>query len=127
MAPEVFARDYSFEADVWSFGVLCYQLFCCAFPFWPGDAYNRALSLEEVAKAIQVRSHDVPLPACHAPSFPTCVVGLATRERTAHGSQHAAALSPERSADVPLSRRPARRRTRCAGTGARGSACRPWG
>ncbi|GFR51428.1 hypothetical protein Agub_g13717 [Astrephomene gubernaculifera] len=52
MAPEIFRRDYSFEVDVWSTGVLLYQLFCRAFPFWQGDSYNRALSLEEVARAI---------------------------------------------------------------------------
>ncbi|PNH06983.1 Calcium-dependent protein kinase 34 [Tetrabaena socialis] len=52
MAPEVFRRDYSFEVDVWSTGVLLYQLYCRQFPFWHGDSYNRALSLDEVAQAI---------------------------------------------------------------------------
>ncbi|KAG2437139.1 hypothetical protein HYH02_011395 [Chlamydomonas schloesseri] len=52
MAPEIFKRDYSFEVDVWSTGVLLYQLYCRHFPFWAGDSYNRALSLDEVAKAI---------------------------------------------------------------------------
>ncbi|KXZ53752.1 hypothetical protein GPECTOR_6g669 [Gonium pectorale] len=52
MAPEIFKRDYSFEVDVWSTGVLLYQLFCRQFPFWQGDSYNKALSLEDVAKAI---------------------------------------------------------------------------
>ncbi|EFJ47236.1 hypothetical protein VOLCADRAFT_44097, partial [Volvox carteri f. nagariensis] len=52
MAPEIFKRDYSFEVDIWSTGVLLYQLFCRQFPFWQGDSYNKALSLDEVAKAI---------------------------------------------------------------------------
>ncbi|GLC34279.1 hypothetical protein PLESTB_001602500 [Pleodorina starrii] len=52
MAPEIFRRDYSFEVDIWSTGVLLYQLFCRQFPFWQGDSYNKALSLDEVAKAI---------------------------------------------------------------------------
>ncbi|GIM05255.1 hypothetical protein Vretimale_9700, partial [Volvox reticuliferus] len=52
MAPEIFKRDYSFEVDIWSTGVLVYQLFCRQFPFWQGDSYNKALSLDEVAKAI---------------------------------------------------------------------------
>ncbi len=52
MAPEVFRRDYSFEVDVWSTGVTLYQLFSRRFPFWDGDSYSRALSLDEVAKAI---------------------------------------------------------------------------
>lgn len=37
---------------MWSTGVLLYQLYCRHFPFWAGDSYNRALSLDEVAKAI---------------------------------------------------------------------------
>lgn len=57
MAPEIFRRDYSSEVDVWSTGVTLYQLFCRRFPFWDGDSYSRALSLDEVAKAItEVRS-----------------------------------------------------------------------
>lgn len=52
MAPEIFNRSYSFEADVWSTGVLLYQMFTRRFPFWEGDAYSRALSLDEVARAI---------------------------------------------------------------------------
>ncbi|KAG2496405.1 hypothetical protein HYH03_005632 [Edaphochlamys debaryana] len=52
MAPEIFKRDYSFEVDVWSTGVLLYQLYCRQFPFWHGDSYNKALSLDEVARAI---------------------------------------------------------------------------
>jgi serine/threonine protein kinase len=52
MAPEIFARSYSFEVDIWSTGVLLYQLYSRRFPFWEGDSYCRALSLEEVARAI---------------------------------------------------------------------------
>lgn len=31
---------------------MLYQLFTRRFPFWEGDAYSKALSLDEVAKAV---------------------------------------------------------------------------
>ena len=34
MAPEIFDRSYSRPADLWSCGMLCYQLLCGRFPFW---------------------------------------------------------------------------------------------
>ncbi len=34
MAPEVISgKGYSFEADIWSMGVLLYELACAQFPF----------------------------------------------------------------------------------------------
>lgn len=37
---------------MWSLGVMLYQLFSRRFPFWDGESYSRALSLDEVAKAV---------------------------------------------------------------------------
>ena len=34
MAPEVFTREYSRSADMWSLGMMLYQFMSCRFPFW---------------------------------------------------------------------------------------------
>ena len=34
MAPEVFTREYSKSADMWSLGMMLYQFMSCRFPFW---------------------------------------------------------------------------------------------
>lgn len=34
MAPEIFGRRYHAEADMWSMGVMLYQLYARRFPFW---------------------------------------------------------------------------------------------
>ena len=34
MAPEIFNRRYHVEADMWSVGVMLYQLYARRFPFW---------------------------------------------------------------------------------------------
>lgn len=52
MAPEIFARDYSVEADVWSTGVMLYQLFSRQFPFWEAGAACRATNLDDIADAV---------------------------------------------------------------------------
>lgn len=49
MAPEVLQQAYSFPADVWSAGVMMYQLITGKFPFW--DAVKDC-SLQEVWTAI---------------------------------------------------------------------------
>lgn len=52
-APEVFARDYSCSSDVWSVGVLLYQLFSGGtFPFWRTPGCVRVTKLDEVANAV---------------------------------------------------------------------------
>lgn len=52
MAPEIFARNYSQEADLWSTGVLLYQLYTKRFPFWEHPGSCKATKLEEVAEAV---------------------------------------------------------------------------
>ena len=52
MAPEIFARNYSQEADLWSTGVLLYQLYSKRFPFWDHVGNCKATKLEEVAEAV---------------------------------------------------------------------------
>lgn len=34
MAPEIFDRDYYWEADMWSLGIMLYQLYARRFPYW---------------------------------------------------------------------------------------------
>ena len=45
MAPEVILQDYGPEADLWSVGMLLYQLLTGAFPFW--DSVQN-ISLQQV-------------------------------------------------------------------------------
>ena len=52
MAPEVFQREYGLEADMWSAGMMLYQLMTCRFPFWPSIQACREKSLDEVARAV---------------------------------------------------------------------------
>lgn len=52
MAPEVFARDYGLEADVWSAGIMLYQLYARRFPYWETYEACRAARLEEVAALV---------------------------------------------------------------------------
>lgn len=51
MAPEIFQRDYSTQADLWSLGVMLYQLFAARFPFWEGRDCS-ATKLEDVMQAV---------------------------------------------------------------------------
>ena len=34
MAPEVFQRQYGMSADLWSLGMMFYELLACRLPFW---------------------------------------------------------------------------------------------
>jgi serine/threonine protein kinase len=52
MAPEIFGRDYSTEADMWGVGVMLYQLFARRFPFWDNISVARASKLEDIATAV---------------------------------------------------------------------------
>ena len=36
MAPELYQRQYSYPADLWSCGMMLYQLVSGRFPFWCG-------------------------------------------------------------------------------------------
>ena len=66
MSPEIFQRDYSRKADVWSVGVMLYWLFCQRFPFFPNSDVVKAARLEEVADAVTnttIRYDQGPWPA----------------------------------------------------------------
>lgn len=54
MAPEIFERDYSWEADMWSVGMMLYQLYARRFPFWDTYEACRTAKLEEVAQLVLV-------------------------------------------------------------------------
>jgi calcium-dependent protein kinase len=59
MAPEVFRRQYGPEADLWSLGMMFYQLIAARFPFWPSLDDCRTRTLEEVMNS--VIAADIPL------------------------------------------------------------------
>lgn len=52
MAPEIYQREYHVEADMWSIGVMLYQLFTRRFPFWENVETCKASKLEDVALAV---------------------------------------------------------------------------
>lgn len=52
MAPEIYQRDYHMQADMWSVGVMLYQLYARRFPFWDTLESCKASKLEEVAAAV---------------------------------------------------------------------------
>ncbi len=52
MAPEIYQREYHTEADMWSVGVMLYQLYARRFPFWDDMEACKASKLEEVAEAV---------------------------------------------------------------------------
>ncbi|KAI8467254.1 MAG: hypothetical protein J3K34DRAFT_523859 [Monoraphidium minutum] len=63
MAPEIFERDYYVEADMWSVGIMLYQLYARRFPYWSTYEQCRSARLEEVAALAQ----DAPLPLDYGP------------------------------------------------------------
>ena len=41
IAPEVFNESpYSFEADIWSLGIMLYEMCCLEYPFMPSETDN---------------------------------------------------------------------------------------
>jgi len=59
MAPEIFTRQYGLEADLWSVGMMFYQLVAKRFPFWSTleECHNK--SITEVME--RVLNGDIPL------------------------------------------------------------------
>jgi len=77
MAPDVLMKNYSFEADVWSCGVILYLLICGEPPFY-------GKSREEVAKSILFWDVDFsfePWPSV-SPSLKRCIMSMLEREPT---------------------------------------------
>jgi len=72
MAPEIFERDYQREADMWSVGIMLYQLFARRFPFWDTYEACRSARLEEV----QVLVQEGPLPFSYGPWLGMSAEGL---------------------------------------------------
>lgn len=58
MAPEVYERNYSFESDLWSLGILLYQLAAFRFPFWDLDESISVRSIDDVMETIAARNPD---------------------------------------------------------------------
>mmetsp|Transcript_10667 Transcript_10667/g.19485 ORF Transcript_10667/g.19485 Transcript_10667/m.19485 type:complete len:450 (-) Transcript_10667:1441-2790(-) len=52
MAPEILSRNYSLEADMWSLGIMLYQLYTGKFPYWAEDIGAKSISLDEVFSAV---------------------------------------------------------------------------
>jgi calcium-dependent protein kinase len=59
MAPEIFTRQYGLEADLWSVGMMFYQLIAKRFPFWATleECHNK--SITEVME--RVLNGEIPL------------------------------------------------------------------
>lgn len=51
MAPEVFKRDYLQASDMWSLGMMMYQLLTGRFPFWDTLEQCRSHGIDEVMRA----------------------------------------------------------------------------
>ncbi|CAH8266204.1 unnamed protein product [Arabidopsis lyrata] len=60
VAPEVLHRSYSFEADIWSIGVITYILLCGSRPFW---ARTESGIFRTVLRT-EPNYDDIPWPSC---------------------------------------------------------------
>jgi len=58
MAPEVFQRNYSCESDLWSLGVLLYQLAAGRFPFWSSEEAASISTVHDVMAVVTARDPD---------------------------------------------------------------------
>lgn len=54
MAPEVWSRHFGLEADMWSLGMLFYELLAARFPYWDTLDECKTRTLDEVMKAVIV-------------------------------------------------------------------------
>lgn len=52
MAPEIFARNYGAESDMWSLGIMLYQLYTARFPYWEAKDGCKNSNLDQVAAAV---------------------------------------------------------------------------
>mmetsp|Transcript_13911 Transcript_13911/g.32843 ORF Transcript_13911/g.32843 Transcript_13911/m.32843 type:complete len:375 (-) Transcript_13911:805-1929(-) len=74
LAPEVVTRNYSKQADIYSVGVLCFQLLTGRFPYWPSNSF-KAPTLNEVMPQARCRSlvrdhRGIVCPTLKPPTFP---------------------------------------------------------
>lgn len=58
MAPEVFQRDFGMECDMWSLGVILFQLISGTFPFWRTSHDALMCSVPEVSEIVQTQPVD---------------------------------------------------------------------
>jgi len=72
MAPEIFDRDYHWEADMWSLGIMLYQLYARRFPYWRTYEECRHAKLDEVAVLVA----ESPLPMDYGPWNTMSVEGI---------------------------------------------------
>eukprot|EP00798_Chlamydomonas_sp_ICE-L_P028402 gene28402-31538_t len=83
IAPEVFARNYGFAADMWSFGVTLYWLYAERFPFFPETAI-RAAKLDDVINAVA----NAPIPYDYHPWKELSPEGLDFIQRCLERDEH---------------------------------------
>lgn len=78
MAPEVFDRDYGFESDLWSLGVVLYQLFSGRFPFWASARAAVTSSFDDVMDMVTLKDPDFTSAPFHlvSPVFTDFMKGL---------------------------------------------------